>query len=204
MPIGGRRAPSHAVLSLIPVVQAWPREPWFGWAPPLSSAQSIVLRGGTSDAEVALVVATLASCNGVAPPCGIAEAAQALEAAETPILPGGLLVRAGALEIPPSCCCGLETWREWYDVAPGGTSPWLGHSPSPWVECRKDYALIHADEEMGAPSPTVAVSYSELGEALAGAHAALRAFTRRLSQWLDARAPGTALERRFAEVFDIR
>lgn len=39
--------------------------------------------------------------------------------------------------VQPGCCCGLEDWREWLDVADGETL-WLGHDPSPRLE--------HADE----------------------------------------------------------
>jgi hypothetical protein len=48
------------------------------------------------------------------------------------IAPGSLRARDTAkdLEITPSCCCGLETWREWRGVIDGG-AVWLGHDPTP-------------------------------------------------------------------------
>src|SRR5262249_8922686 len=128
-----------------------------------------------------------------------------LEKADALIVPGGLMIRTEALEIAPSCCCGLESWREWYRVAPEGSSPWLGHSPMPWVECRDDCAVIWADGELGNQSVNVSVAYSKVDDALQSAHAALVAFTARLSSWLSKHAPqsAAALSRRFAVDFDV-
>lgn len=47
------------------------------------------------------------------------------------IAPGGLRIRdtSRGIAVNPGCCFGLENWRDWLDVADGGT-PWLGHDPS--------------------------------------------------------------------------
>src|SRR5262245_53735431 len=136
------------MLRLIPVVELRWREHAFDWAPSDASREWVQLDADVSDDDVACVVATLASYNDVASSGTVADVARALKVG-TLILPGGLMVRTDNLEIPPSCCCGLESWREWYAVAPGSSSPWLGHSPSPWVECRDDCAVIWADSELG-------------------------------------------------------
>jgi hypothetical protein len=163
-----------------------------------------MLDAGVSNDDIACVVATLASYNFVDSPGSVEDAARALKEAETLHLPGGLMVRSDHLEIRPSCCCGLESWREWYEVAPGGSSPWLGHSPSPWVECKADCAVMWADSDLGDQSPGVSVPYAEVGDALELARVALVGFTAKLSGWLSEHGPqGAALSRRFAAEFDI-
>src|SRR5215510_7543506 len=135
------RENGRAMLRLIPIVELRWREHPFDWAPSDASRECVMLDAGVSNDDIACVVATLASYNFVDSPGSVEDAARALKEAETLHLPGGLMVRSDHLEIRPSCCCGLESWREWYEVAPGGSSPWLGHSPSPWVECKADCAV---------------------------------------------------------------
>jgi hypothetical protein len=192
------------MLRLIPVVEIW-AEHAFDWAPSEASRELVELHGNISNPDIARVVAMLAGYNGVATSGPVEDVARALEMAESLIVPGGLMVRTDDLEIPPSCCCGLESWREWYGVAPEGSSPWLGHSPSPWVECRDDCAVIWVDGDLGNQSSNVSVAYSEGDDALQSAHAALVAFTARLSSWLSTRAPQSeaALLKRFAVAFAV-
>ena len=69
--------------------------------------------------------------------------------AETLILPGGIQSVFGDQIIDPSCCCGLETWREWQAILTTGHSPWLGHDPSPWVEANNEQIRIWSDGGLG-------------------------------------------------------
>ena len=47
-----------------------------------------------------------------------------------------------SVSISPSCCCGLEDWREWLNFLSTGYSPFLGHqSDSPHLE-KLDNRLI--------------------------------------------------------------
>jgi hypothetical protein len=64
--------------------------------------------------------------------------------AESLLLPGGLQASYGKQEIDPGCCCGLEAWREW-EGALKGSSPWLGHDPSPWVELSGNVVRVWSD-----------------------------------------------------------
>ena len=192
------------MLRLIPVVEARWRDSPFDWAPSDAGKDWVELGAECSDDDVALVVAILASYNQAASSGSMPEVTQALEATQTMVLPGGLMVRAGDFEIAPSCCCGLESWREWYGVKPGGSSPWLGHGPSPWVECKSDAAVMWADGDLGNQSPSMSVSYEEIEAARDAASEALKGFESRLSVWLAAHAPrGQGLARRFAEAFDV-
>ncbi len=192
------------MLRLIPVVEVRWRDSPFDWAPSNAGKDWVELGAETSDDDVALIVATLASYNRVVSSGSIAEVTHALESAQTMVLQGGLMARSGDFEIAPSCCCGLETWREWYAVKPNGSSPWLGHDPSPWVDCKTDAAVMWADGDLGDQSPKMSVPYGELEGARHAASNALEGFKVRLSDWLAAHAPqSTGLAHRFAEAFDI-
>lgn len=54
--------------------------------------------------------------------------------ADSLALAGGIQAVFEEQVISPSCCCGLEGWREWQDFLKTGETPWLGHDPSPWLE----------------------------------------------------------------------
>jgi hypothetical protein len=191
------------MLRLTPVVEIR-TEHAFDWVSADASREWVELDANIGNDDIARVVANLASYNDFASSGSVEDVAHALERADSLILPGGLMIRIGALEIPPSCCCGLEHWREWYGVAPGGSSPWLGHSPSPWVECKADRAVLWADGELGDQSPNASIVYSEVDDALRTAHVALVAFNARLGDWLSTHAPQNAgRSRRFAGHFDI-
>ena len=192
------------MLELIPVVEADSRPVQFEWVAPRTSGAFIELNDRSPDADIASVLALLASYNDIASSGSIEDVAQAVSNAETLVLPGGLLARAESVEIPPGCCCGLEGWREWFGVAPGGSSPWLGHDPSPWVECTASTAIVWADSELGDRSPRVSVPYSQIDSACKSAEADLVAFTARLLNWLSghsARSADVAL--RFSKAFDV-
>ena len=192
------------MLRLTPVAGVGWTEHEFDWAPSDATFEWVELDANVSNADIARVVAALASYNSVASSGSLEATVRALERADCLILPGGLMIHTDALEIPPSCCCGLESWREWYAVAPEGSSPWLGHSPSPRVECREDRAVIWADSERGNQSSNVSVAYSDIDDALRSTHVALVAFTERLANWLSTHSPrGASLSRCFAIAFNV-
>lgn len=190
------------MLSLTPVVEVTRSDIAFEWAQLDAPFEWIALGPDCSDNDVALVVATLAVYNRIASSGSIADVVRAIEAAGGLVLPGGLRARVGDFEIEPSCCCGLEGWREWQTLKPGAHSPWLGHDPSPWIECKSDAAVLWAGE--AKQSPNVAVSYAEIDNAVAAAHAALLGFSARLAAWVERHAPAQqGLTQRFNEAFRI-
>lgn len=193
------------MFKLIPVVEVEHRPLPFHWASAKPTKAFVELSERCSDADIAWVVGLLASYNHLEASGSIDAVADAISKAESLILPGGLMVKTENLEIPPSCCCGLEDWREWFEVAPGGPSPWLGHDPSPGVECKSDLAIIWADGDKGDRSPRVSVSYAEMEAARRSAETALLAFSHRLSDWLSGHtAQSEDMVRRFSEAFDLK
>src|SRR5687767_16032988 len=111
------------------------------------------LSASMSAPQVGAAMATLASYGDGDAGDGPREVAAALRAIvekERMIAPGGLLARdtETGVVIPPSCCCGLEEWREWVSV-PSGGRPWLGHSPAPWIEQLDGTVRIWPDGGLG-------------------------------------------------------
>lgn len=46
----------------------------------------------------------------------------------------------------PSCCCGLEQFREIYNSIVNRESPWLGHDPSPGITYKDNMAIVWSDD----------------------------------------------------------
>jgi hypothetical protein len=190
-------------VELLPVVecQTWPDDTV--WAPPPSSDRWLTISADASDDIVGQILASVAACND-ALAVTLKETLANLECCDGLIASGGLRVKALDFDLLPSCCCGLEGWRDWYSVKPGGESPWLGHDPSPHVDCQDCVAVIWTDEA-GTSSEALTTPYAELSVALATADAALTGFVDRLEQWLSARSPGSErFSKTFASAFDIR
>jgi hypothetical protein len=106
--------------------------------------------------------------------------------AESLIIPGGLRAILGDQSISPSCCCELETWREWQDFLTIGKSPWLGHDPSPWIEQKGDHIRIWADGGMGGSAMDalhINVSTLAYQEALSTVEQELQAFLHCMETW---------------------
>jgi hypothetical protein len=188
---------------LIPVVETGYDGERFNWVPD-ADHRWVELTSATGAGVIARVVAMLAVYNRIADADTIEEVAAALEGAERLILPGGLIASDGGVAILPSCCCGLESWRDWAEVAPGAASPWLGHDPEPWVECGPDRAIVWEDIGDTPNLRSVSASYPEIAAALRAAQADLAGFTERLSEWLSSHAPANrGLADRFAEQFHV-
>jgi hypothetical protein len=168
-----------------------PSEPW---------PRFVRLSRATTGEEVALVVGTLC-CYGNSqdePP----SSAEALANAFPQALRGGFAVVDQGRTISPSCCCGLETWRDWTRVLSGGGSPWTGHHPSPLVEVLEGNVQLWSDGATGrkppAESPIVFTS-EQFEKAVRRAATDLEGFVFALYAWLEMHAPHQA--RRISENF---
>jgi hypothetical protein len=120
------------------------------------------------------------------------------------VVPGGIAACDELQEVVPSCCCGLESWRDWVQVVTGGTGPWLGHDPSPWVEVREDAVLVWPDGGLGEANEDlhpVRFSKPEFEAALVDVDDDLRGFLRRLHVWATTVSPEYAA--RLAERFAV-
>jgi len=126
--------------------------------------------------------------------------------AERLILPGGLQASLGSDEINPSCCCGLECWREWERVLAGG-SPWLGHDPAPWVESSGNLVRVWSNGALDQAPDAFSIAFERprFEAELDRAAQELRAFLERSAEW--ARSAGfsdpDAVCRKFDRCFAI-
>ena len=138
-------------------------------------------------------------------PADLADLVRGLLAREEQILPGGLIVIKGDYIIEPSCCCGLEDWREWYWALEGDSTPWLGHAPSPGAEPLPSGVLLHTDMDNEAEDETLPITYEELAAALEKAEETFNEFSLRLETWLaeTAGAEGRILAVKICDWFRI-
>jgi hypothetical protein len=135
---------------------------------------------------------------------------QRLTEAESLIAPGGLRVRDSAtgLTVNPSCCCGLESWQEWSQVAPG-QSPWLGHDPAPWTEHLGHTIRVWPDggfeEAPPAGTTPIEIPATGLSGLIADAHRQLQDFLNLLAPWALALVgdPATSLGNALATHFNV-
>jgi hypothetical protein len=132
---------------------------------------------------------------------------QRMITSECLIAPGGLRVRdtGTGVTVNPGCCCGLEDWREWQDVA-SGTSPWLGHDPAPWIEHLGQAIRVWPDGEPGEPpvgTTPIEITTTDLPGLIDAASQHFRGFLGLIEPWaaaLDlpgARDLASALARHF-------
>jgi hypothetical protein len=186
-----------------PVVEAWAAKGFTAW--PVSARldpEGLVLSGELGSADVGTVMAVIAVYNDIAPygeddHPGALRLIQRITQADTLMAPGGLRVRdtATGLTVSPSCCCGLEDWQEWNQVA-AGQSPWLGHSPAPWVEHVGQKIRIWPDGGVvevppGGATP-IEIPVSDLPDLIASAHKQLQDFLDLIEPWALPLAGATA------------
>ncbi len=166
----------------------------------------IELGPGCSLEDAARVVAIIASY-GKDLPGSARQAADLIADSACPAVAGGLIARDGDFELVPGCCCGLESWRDWYGVRPGGHSPWLGHDPGPYLECGSERVTLWPDEpdtNRKVPMRSLTVSYPEFEAALAGAAERMAGFVPRLEDWaLEADAWSEGLAEGFRKSFRV-
>ncbi|KAI9135143.1 hypothetical protein [Acaryochloris sp. CCMEE 5410] len=176
--------------------------------PEFKPLSMIRLWGEMTYPEIGLVFAQLARYNQIELANNKHTVLEQILEAESLVLPGGIQIVSEAKVIPPSCCCGLETWREWIDFLQTGYSPWLGHDPSPWVERQGTIIRIWSD---GGLEPmrdafNIDVSQPEFEKALMGVERELQAFLFSIESWAQdiGVAEPNQLFQKFDHCFNIR
>jgi hypothetical protein len=158
-----------------------------------SGDHRLVLSGDMPLDEVATAMAVIFSYNRMpVEPIGELTARhldEHLAEAECLIAPGGLRFRDTArnVEVEPGCCCGLENWRDWWDVV-RGEEPWLGHDPAPRVEHAGQVVRLHQDDQDG--SPAIEMTVDELQGLLVAVQRRLSGFLELAARWTAVTAPG--------------
>ena len=153
--------------------------------PPRPWPTHVHLRRAANDRDVALFFGTLCSST------RSATSVRDLLTNFPQVLSGGVAVVAHQREVLPSCCCGLEHWREWQKVLPTGESPWTGHDPAPLVERTTDAVLVWSDGGMGGKpnEDPVVFTHQDFERALHQASDELFGFLAPLEAWLKGVTP---------------
>ncbi|WRZ88123.1 hypothetical protein OHB54_03095 [Streptomyces sp. NBC_01007] len=163
----------------------------------------MALSGRMSPLEVGTALATLADYNSRAgdddrPVTDAGEAIRRLLRVDRVVAPGGLRVHDTRTDVTvtPGCCCGLEDWRAWLDVA-DGDSPWLGHDPSPWLEHADGVVRLWPDggDAQEAPSgDSIEIVVGDLPQILHSVQEGLNGFLTLAEQWATRRVPTLAAD----------
>jgi len=108
--------------------------------------------------------------------------------ADALIISGGVAVFAGEQEpLYPSCCCGLESWREWFDSLTTGASPWWGHDPTPWLDIKDNVVNVWKDGGLSGNSsderPYCSVSLHDCKHERKKIESEVRGFLESLHEW---------------------
>lgn len=64
-------------------------------------------------------------------------------------LSGGIAFESQSKVILPSCCCGLEQWKEVREAVVNKKAAWLGHDPFPSIEYLDESVRIWSDDYFG-------------------------------------------------------
>jgi hypothetical protein len=188
------------VIIVEPVIETSEARGFTAW--PVSARpgpEGLALSGKLTQADIGTAMAVIAVYNHdhMSPPgeeddqLAPAQLIQRITQADSLIAPGGLRVRdtVTGQAVNPGCCCGLEDWQEWNQVA-AGQSPWLGHSPAPWVEHLGHTIRVWpdgGDEPANAAPPAATVPIeipaSGLPRLITGAHQQLQGFLDLLESW---------------------
>ena len=168
----------------------------------------IRLSGEMTDQEIGSIVAQLVQYNQLDFSGESHMVLDRILNAESLILPGGLQAVFDDQTIFPSCCCGLETWREWQAFLTTGNSPWLGHDPSPWVEAKNERVSIWSDGGLGESTQQafqIDVSRSTFQQALQIVEQDLQDFLCSVDSWAQTIGfnQSTNLSQKINDCFDI-
>lgn len=170
----------HAIIEISGGPDSWvstPPEPW---------PRYVRLFDRTCSEHVGLVVYVLSWYNSVSEKIP-SLSPQDIAKEESLVLPGGLAATNSVQTISPSCCAGLEDWRDWFKLLDGSGSPWLGHDPSPFVEKTDAGFIVWPDGGLGEPLPaeTDAIPFtrSALEKALININVDLQNFRSLLNSW---------------------
>jgi hypothetical protein len=180
------------VLEAVFEVSSPDEEPLLRWADVPASISPNTLVRLAADADAAVVAeffASLVSYNQIEPADSPAATFAALRQSDL-VMAGGLRITdPQGRSIRPSCCCGLETWREWATLLATGESPWLGHDPAPWAERTESFVRIWADGGLSDRPPGgdyIEIERQRFHDDLMHVQEDLAGFLARVREWVTA------------------
>jgi len=123
------------------------------WLNDVDYKEYVVLSESTSDEDTGLFLISLLGYNDIDMNDKTTAFLELIQK-ETLVLGGGILFegREGR-KILPSCCAGLEQWRDVLNGVKSKDSPWMGHTPFPTIEYNDDKVLVWSDNKLGIWGP---------------------------------------------------
>jgi hypothetical protein len=163
----------------------------------ISGLSWIRLSAEMTQPEIGAFFAQLAGYNRIDRSQSRDEILAAMIAADSLVLAGGIQATFEEQVISPSCCCGLEGWRDWQDFLQTGETPWLGHDPSPWLEQVDGVIRIWSNGGLGNSMKhafKIEVARSEFKRALQAVERDLLGFRFCIESWSEAIGFGRSRE----------
>ncbi|WP_141504599.1 hypothetical protein [Paenibacillus luteus] len=119
------------------------------WLPEAERKETIYLSKNSSVEDVVLFLTLLCGYNHLDINVEPHEVVQQLIVQEKVAMSGGIAFEGNNKRILPSCCCGLEQWREVSDAVSNKKGVWLGHDPLPTTEYLNGSVRIWSDDYFG-------------------------------------------------------
>lgn len=119
------------------------------WLQEDRSIQNVKITGDCSPLEVDALLYGMLGYNQIpltdSPATTLIQLLKGLEAKEI-VMSGGLIFQEDDRKIVPSCCCGLEQWKEIVEGIRNKRSPWMGHDPYPGCMYEGDMIIVCSDD----------------------------------------------------------
>ncbi|KMN42980.1 hypothetical protein [Bacillus sp. LK2] len=120
------------------------------WLDKVECKEYISLTKNNSPQDVDLFLVGLFGYNHIDISNGPITAFKDLLNAESIVMAGGILfIEDEEKMIFPSCCSGLEGWRDIFNGVIEGSSPWMGHNPYPTLQFEDDIVHVWSDDYIG-------------------------------------------------------
>ncbi|MFF2529162.1 hypothetical protein ACFVS2_09645 [Brevibacillus sp. NPDC058079] len=133
-----------------PLVVAVIKEPYYqipDWLnTDVAYTEYVKLTGQTTSDEVDLFIAMLLGYNNIDIKGTPHEVLKRLFDELDVVIGGGIYLESNDRIIPPSCCSGLEAWRDVLDSVINRKSPWMGHNPTPRMEFADNIVRVWSDD----------------------------------------------------------
>lgn len=133
-------------------VQAVITNPFFDkplWLPKAESLENAYLSKNSSAEDVVIFLTVLCGMNDIDINKEPNKVVKELINTDEIVLSGGIAFESHSHVILPSCCCGLEQWKEVLDAVINKKSAWLGHDPFPSIEYLDQSVRIWSDDYYG-------------------------------------------------------
>ena len=133
-------------------VRAVIQNPYFeqpSWLPKVEYRETIYLSRFSTSEDAVLFFTLVCGYNNVDVDREPFEVLNELIAIDEVALSGGIAFVDKDKVILPSCCCGLENWRDVLEAVLNKKDVWLGHDPFPTLEYVNDLVRVWSDDYFG-------------------------------------------------------